>query len=219
MLNEQFYDDLKEKIKILTERSKDSSHDYFHVLRVYDLAIKLQEKEGGDIEVIKAAALLHDLHQFFFEKYNSVKVGGEILKEAKNILNKLGFPEDKISDVLHCIEVHDNYNFTKEGNQAETIEAKIIQDADNLDGLGAIGIARTFAFGGKHSSPMWDGQKVNSEFYENENINRNSIQHFYEKLLKLRENMNTKTAKEMAKVKHEFTKEFIDQFIKEWEVA
>ncbi|MBR9679132.1 MAG: hypothetical protein GON13_02585 [Nanoarchaeota archaeon] len=117
---------------------------------------------------------------------------------------------------MHCVEVHDHYNFTKEGNKAETIEAKIIQDADNLDGLGAIGIERAFAFGGAHNISMWKENISKNEFYKVENLNNSTIEHFYDKLLKLKDNMNTKTAKKLAVSRHRFMLKFLKQFFREW---
>ncbi|MBR9701732.1 hypothetical protein GOV13_02310 [Candidatus Pacearchaeota archaeon] len=93
----------------------------------------------------------------------------------------------------------------------------IIQDADNLDSIGAIGIARCFAFGGFHNSPLWDGKFVENSFYEPSKINNSSLQHFNDKLLKIKENLNTNTAREIAEKRHQFLKAFVDQFIKEWE--
>jgi len=212
----KFFNELEEKIKLYYNKVEDPSHDFSHVIRVYNLAIRLQEKEGGDIDIIKVAALLHDLHHLSFKRDKTFVLGKEILNEIEEILHEINFPKEKISAVLHCIEVHDDYSFTKQGNRAKTIEAKIIQDADNLDGFGAIGVARTFVFGGKHQRPMWDGKLINNQFYENEKINESSIQHFYDKLLKLKSEMNTKTAIQMAEVRHNFTKIFLDQFMKEW---
>ena len=102
----------------------------------------------------------------------------------------------------------------------KSIELQIIQDADNLDAIGAIGIARTFAFGGVHNVQMYfpgENLKFNNDFVENpQNLNTSTIAHFYEKLLKLKDNMNTKTAKQIAQKRHQFMEDFLQQFFEEW---
>jgi uncharacterized protein len=204
------------EVEKLFKHSKDPSHDFSHPLRVFRLARLIQIKEGGNKLIIGTAALLHDLHQALAQKHKKFFSGKDSLKEAEKILNKIKFPKEKIHKVLHCVEVHDHYNFTKEGNKARTIEAKIIQDADNLDALGAIGIARTFIFGGTQNRPMWKGQITSNRFYKIEKLNESTIQHFYDKLLRLKNNMNTRTGKRLATKRHKFILKFLKQFFKEW---
>ena len=216
MENQTMFEKIKKEVEKLFRYSKDPSHDFYHTLRVFKLSLFLQRKEGGDKLVIEASALLHDLHQVLSQKHKKYFGGEDSLKEAERILKKINFPKEKISKVLHCIKVHDHYNFTKEGNEVETIEAKIIQDADNLDGLGAIGIGRTFAFGGSHNNFMWEGNIPKNEIYKVEKLDNNTIAHFYNKLLKLKDNMNTKTGKKLAKKRHKFMLKFLKQFFKEW---
>ncbi len=210
------FEKIRKEVEKLFGYSKDPSHDFYHTLRVFKLSLLLQKKEGGNKLVVGASALLHDLHQALAQKHKKYFGGKDSLKEVERILKKVKFPEGKISEVLHCVEVHDHYNFTEEGNEAETIEAKIIQDADNLDGLGAIGIGRTFVFGGSHNVSMWKGNISKNEFYKVEKLNDSTIEHFYDKLLKLKDNMNTKTAKRLAKSRHKFMLKFLKQFFREW---
>ena len=216
MEDKRIFEMIKKEVEKLFRYSKDPSHDFYHTLRVFKLPLFLQRKEGGDKPVVGASALLHDLHQALAQKYKKYFSGKDSLMEAERILKKIKFPEEKISNVLHCVEVHDHYNFTKEGNEAETIEAKIIQDADNLDGLGAIGIGRTFVFGGSHNVLMWKGDISRNKYYKVEKLNDSTIEHFYDKLLKLKDNMNTKTGKRLAKRRHKFMLKFLKQFFKEW---
>lgn len=162
------------------------SHDTAHTLRVYRTAIAIADAEPAcDREIVALAALLHDAddHKLFHTENN---------ENARTFLKDNGISEDRIERIVETINA---VSFSKnQGKVPETIEAKIVQDADRLDALGAIGIARTFAYGGEHGRPLSD-----------------SVQHFYDKLLRLKDLMNTKAAKKIAEKRHEFLLEYLQE--------
>jgi uncharacterized protein len=210
-MKEKIFEDLKEKIQPYFEEG--GSHAFDHTERVYNLAIKIGKKEKADLEVIKAAALLHDIAR---KKEDNKEVechaehGAEI---AEKILKEMNFPEDKIKNVVHSIKVHRH----SKGLAAETKEAKIIQDADKLDALGAITIARMFSTGGKMNRPLYKPEipfgEVHKGYYSD-----STIHGFYAKILKITpEIFNTQFAKKLAKGRYKFVKIYIDRFLKEWE--
>lgn len=213
---ETYLEKLDKKIKEMF-RSESSGHDIFHLHRVLNLALHLQEKEGGDKLVIGVSALLHDVHRLmekesgvFCPPINSFPIVKKLLEEA-------GFPKELIPKILHSIEHHEEYGFSKDGKTVNDLETLILQDADNLDAIGAIGVGRTFSFGGAHGVPMWVPEKpFNREVYDESEKDPSTIHHFYSKLFKLEENMNTTTAKEMARERTDFMRKFIEQFISEW---
>ncbi|MEM1557030.1 MAG: HD domain-containing protein [Thermoproteota archaeon] len=188
------------KKKVLSYYTSDPGHDWLHAERVYRMCMKIMEKEGGDPEVLTAAALLHDIGvSYELEKgmdhsEKSAEIAGEILYE-------IGFPRDKIIRVQEAIRQHRFRN----GIKATTLEAKILQDADRLDAIGAIGIARTFSHGGNRKIPIYS---------EEENV-ASTLKHFYDKLLKIRDLLNTETAKGIAKERHEFMEVFLSRLLKE----
>ena len=182
-----------------------SGHDMDHAWRVFSLGIELAEAEGADSEVVGAGALTHDIHRAVGGTDESVDPA-ETLPEVRVILEQTDFPNEKIDAVEHCVAVHDEYEFRGSDRPAETIEAKILRDADNLDAMGAIGIARCFAFTGVGGRPLWDpdGEKYSG------------LYHFEDKLFHLRDEMNTKTARAMAEDRHTFMVEFVERFKQEW---
>lgn len=173
-------------------------------------------KKGGDKDVIGAACLTHDIHRVMGDgEFVSPE---ESLPRVEEILNAANYDEDKIDDVLYCVEVHEEYDFEDNPNRAESLEAEIVQDADNLDAMGAVGIGRTFKFAGAHGNPMWNPEReYNGESYQKESLSDSTIYHFHEKLLKLKDNMNTETAQEIAEERHEYMENFVDRFKKEWQ--
>jgi len=188
-----------------------SGHDWWHIHRVRNMALKLFENEGGDKFIIEMAALLHDLDDW---KLNSGT-------ESKTVkwLKTLDIEEARAEKILEIIE---QVSFKGAGveNKARTIEAKIVQDADRLDAIGAIGIARTFAYGGHKSRPIYHPDikpVMHSDFESYKNSNAPTINHFYEKLLLLKNALNTSAAIEIAKNRHIFMETFLTQFFAEWE--
>ncbi len=198
-------------------RVDSSGHDMHHAWRVFNLAMKLIESEGGDELVVGAAALTHDAHRVMKAESGHFVSPGDSLPTVERILREAGFPEDKIASVLHCVELHEEYGFEKDGREADTIELKVIQDADNLDAIGAVGVARCFVFGGAHGVALWNPEvEEQQEHYDKTKLAPSSIHHFYDKLFRLKDNMNTSTAKKMAEGRHEYMVGFAERFKKEW---
>ena len=181
-------------------------HDYFHAIRVYNLCLKLGEKLGADLDVLKAAALLHDVAYGENVKEHDVLSA----KIAEKILKDIGFPKNKISQVVYCIKTH---RFLK-GCKADTLEAKILQDADRLDAIGAIGIARALADAGLRKEKIWIPWIKPKEKYDGKSVS--CINHFYEKLLKIKDHLNLEESKKIAEGRTKFMEIFLDEFFKEW---
>jgi len=198
-------------------KSESSGHDIDHLHRVSKLTLHIQEKEGGDRLVIGVAAYLHDIHRLTEKETGEFFAPKASLPDIKKLLDEIDFPQDKVGMVLHCIEFHEEYGFSEAGKTVNDLETLILQDADNLDAIGAIGIGRTFAFGGANKIPMWiPDRPFDRETYNESERDPSTLHHFYSKLFKLGENMNTDSAKQMAKERHIFMKKFVDRFINEW---
>lgn len=209
---------LTDQVKTFLEEES-SGHDFYHSERVFNAALHIQEKEGGDKYVIGAAALVHDICRPWEKKTGKSHFGEEALEIIRGVLEKSEVPQDKISDILKVVSLHDIYDWT-EKLENKSLELQIVQDADNLDAIGAIGIARTFAFGGSHGLSIYNpGENLDfaKDFVEDPNHRTSTIAHFYEKLLKLKDNMNTKTGKEIAGHRHKIMASFLDEFFAEWE--
>ena len=193
-----------------------SGHDYWHVMRVYHNALHILEKEkmqrNINSTVVELAALLHDIGDYKITGSEEAQI--EI---PKKILWELNANQDIIT---HVIDIIDQISFHKGMKKLKSIEAEIVQDADRLDAIGAIGIARAFAYGGAKDREIWnpeDKPKTNMSKEEYMNNKGSSINHFYEKLLLLKDRMNTETGKEIAEERHDFMRVFLEQFYKEWE--
>jgi uncharacterized protein len=211
-MNKDIIQITKEFVK--NELGYDSTgHDWHHIERVCRNALNIAEKEeAGDRFIIEMAALLHDIPD---EKLNITKEAGE--KKLTDFLDSLELgqrTEDQILDIIGSISFKGGKNTV-----LSSVEAKIVQDADRLDALGAIGIARTFAYGGKKGQAMYDPEIEVRENMTEEEYRKgksSSVHHFYEKLLKLKNLMNTDTAKEMAEERHQYMEQFLQQFYHEW---
>ncbi|SHJ98699.1 uncharacterized protein SAMN05444371_0618 [Epilithonimonas mollis] len=202
---------VKEKLE-----GTESGHDWFHIERVWKLSLKIQEKEGGDRLIIELAALLHDIADPKFHNGNET-LASEIVNE---FLTKENVDTETIKKIIFIIE---NMSFKNRNDAPENLplELKIVQDADRLDAIGAIGIARTFNFGGYKNNLMYHPDiepKISQTKEEYKKSNGTTINHFYEKLLLLKDLLNTKTAKQIAQHRHQFMLQFLDQFYKEWNV-
>jgi uncharacterized protein len=187
-----------------------SHHDRFHTERVYNLAVRIAEEEQADVAVVKAAALLHDIARALEDEGKIADHAVEGAKKAKGVLEAVNFPEEKIPAVLHCIEVH---RF-RTGMKAESLEAKVLQDADRLDIIGAIGLARVFTRGGWVNQPIHDPAIPPKAKYDGRSLT--SVNHIYEKILKVKATLNTKTAKEIAEERHRFVEHFLERLLTEW---
>lgn len=190
----------------------EGGHDWYHIRRVWKNAVYIAKKEGrGDLFIIELAALLHDIADAKF--HNGDETLGPRL--AEEFLKSINVPEEVIDHVIKIIE---NISFRKRHHTKtlDSIELQIVQDADRLDAIGAIGIARVFNFGGFMNRPIYEYSGNGNA--NNNTQNRHTIGHFYDKLLLLSGMMNTQTAKAMAAERHEFMVRFLEQFYKEWEV-
>lgn len=202
---------VKEKLK-----GAEAGHDWFHIERVWKLSKKISEKEGGNFVVIELSALLHDIADPKFHNGDeslAIKISSEFLKSIK-------VEESIINQVLYIIE-NISFKNREESHQNPSLELQIVQDADRLDAIGAIGIARTFNFGGFKNNLMYHPDiqpKLNMSKEEYKKSNGTTINHFYEKLLLLKDLMNTETAKKIASERHDFMLKFLDEFYKEWKV-
>lgn len=192
-----------------------SGHDWWHIYRVWHTAKTIAHEEKADMYVVELAALLHDIADWK-EYEGDLTVGPKV---AGELLSDLNVDQDVIKKVQ---EVISQVSFKGAGvdTTPTTLEAKVVQDADRLDALGAIGIARTFMYGGNKNRVMHDPD-VKPVFHDTkESYNKTegtTINHFYEKLLLLKELMNTSAGKKMAQERHSFMESFLEQFYAEWE--
>ncbi|WCM41518.1 HD domain-containing protein [Flavobacterium sp. CBA20B-1] len=193
----------------------EAGHDWFHIQRVYKNALTLLKTEQANEQVVVLGALLHDIADSKF--HNGDETIGP--KKARNFMASINIKEDVQAHVVKIIE---NISF-KGGNFNRTFHSKeleIVQDADRLDAIGAIGIARTFNYGGYKNNAMHNPEiapklKMTKEEYKHHK--GTTINHFYEKLLLLKDLMNTQTGKEMAANRHRYMEGFLEQFFNEWE--
>jgi uncharacterized protein len=200
---------------IKQEFSNDSSgHDWWHIYRVWKNAITICEHEKADSFIVQLAALLHDLDDWKFNES-----GDETPLRAKAWLDSLAI-DRSITDAVCRIIIHISYKGAGVENKMDSLEGFIVQDADRLDAIGAIGIGRAFAYGGYKNRAMYDPEsppQLHQTFEEYKNSKSATINHFYEKLLLLKDMMNTPTAKRIAEQRHAVMVQFLDQFMKEWE--
>jgi uncharacterized protein len=200
----------------IEERSNNESggHDWWHISRVWQLSRSIAEVEEADLFVVELAAILHDVADWKYFDGDEFAGG----KAARSILKEYSLPDQIIDQVADII---DTLSFKGAGVETnmKTLEGKIVQDADRLDAIGAIGIARTFAYGGMKGRNIHDPNVKpcpHQSFEEYKNASSPTINHFFEKLLLLKDRMNTQTAKELALEKHDFMEKFLSQFFREW---
>ncbi|MGC9353789.1 MAG: HD domain-containing protein [Mariniphaga sp.] len=197
---------VKEKLE------KDSTgHDWWHIYRVRNLALKIAETEGGDRFAIEMAALLHDTDDWKLAENSDQN-------QAATWLNSLGIAQVTTKSILEIIE---QVSFKGAGVETvpSTLEAQIVQDADRLDAMGAIGIARTFAYGGSKGRLIFHPDikpEKHTDFEAYKKNNGPTLNHFYEKLLLLKDRLNTQTAKKLAERRHSFMEKFLEEFFREW---
>lgn len=177
-----------------------SGHDFDHTLRVYHMATRLAQEEGADLQTVQLAALLHDVDD---RKLSPETYEGKL--RAVNFLKENGVEDGKIREIVDIIS---RISFSAQLPPPESIEGKCVRDADRLDALGAIGIARTFAFGGSRGRRMHDPEGIDKNA---------SIQHFYDKLLRLKADMLTPTGKRLAEQRDAYMRAFLEQFYGEWD--
>ncbi|MDG0843926.1 HD domain-containing protein [Staphylococcus equorum] len=191
-----------------------TGHDIAHVMRVVKMAKFIaQQEQVGDLLIIQLASLFHDTVDA------KLTDAAEAKHKLKQFLTQLLLPVQQQEAVLHIIE-HMSYKNGENNDIALSIEGQIVRDADRLDAIGAIGIARTFQFAGHFGEPMW-AEGENTSTLANEAIDSNAfpasaIKHFHEKLFKLKALMHTPTAKQLAQQRHEYMELFVTQFFNEW---
>ena len=180
----------------------DPAHDFEHVMRVYRNAERICKNENGNKKLILSAVLLHDIIKIKNRKDSALKSA----KLSEKILKENYFLDDEITIISDAIREH---SFSK-GKTPSTIEGKILQDADRLDAIGAIGLARVFSFSGSNNRPFYDPK---DPFSKNRSVNDKkwALDHFYEKLLTLEQKMNTKTGKLLAKKRTKILKDFLKE--------
>ena len=196
--------------------SFEGSHDWFHIERVWKTAKYIQSQEGGNLEVIELAALLHDIAD---HKYND----GDFQKGEKvayELLISKGASEELAAEVSKVIGIV-SFKGANVADEAASLEGQIVRDADRLDAIGAIGIARAFAYGGSRNRPLYNPEiepRLHSSKEDYYTSKSHTINHFYEKLLLLKDRMETPTAKILAEERQKVMFDFLEQFKKEWSI-
>lgn len=190
-----------------------SGHDFFHSMRVYRTAMKIAEAEHADMQVVALAALLYDVDDRKLSPMTAEKK-----ENAARFMRSQNVPESEIRQVCQII---DEVSFKgTDSVRPSTPEGKCVQDADRLDALGAIGIARTFAYGGSHNCAIYDPELPprtamnQAQYYSSKST---SLNHFYEKLFLLEGMMNTETGKAIARKRTQYMQQFVDEFLNEWD--
>ena len=190
-----------------------SGHDFFHSMRVYRTAMKIAEAEHADMQVVALAALLHDVDDRKLSPMTAEKK-----ENAARFMRSQNMSESEIRQVCQII---DEVSFKgTDSVRPSTPEGKCVQDADRLDALGAIGIARTFAYGGSHNRTIYDPELPprtamnQAQYYSSKST---SLNHFYEKLFLLEGMMNTETGKAIARKRTQYMQQFVDEFLNEWD--
>lgn len=204
-------------ISFVKEKLKDAEagHDWFHMQRVYKNALLIADGEQCDLDVVKLGALLHDIADSKFHNGDE-SIGPKVAREFLESQNA------SEGIIVHVVNIIENISF-KGGNFEKKFTSKeleIVQDADRLDALGAIGIARTFNYGGFKNRPLYNPEiapNLNMSKEEYKNSESPTLNHFYEKLLLLKDKMNTETGKKIAEERHRFMELFLSQFYAEWD--
>ena len=200
----------------VTLAEAEGGHDWWHIYRVWKNAQHIGKEEGNvDMLVVELGALLHDIADSKFHDGDE-EIGP---KTARDFLNSLNLSEDVVSHVENIVR-HVSYSKSIEGKTWTSPELSFVQDADKLDALGAIGIARVFNYGGHKGRPLFDPNvqpiQINTK-EDYKQTGQTSINHFPEKLLLLKDKMNTKTGREIAEGRHRFMEQYLDEFHAEWE--
>lgn len=209
-MDESVFSDAREFVVRLFD-GESSGHDIWHTIRVHDLAVSICRAEGGDMDIVRLSALLHDAD-------DRKLFGDNGYANALRFMDSHGLALDTKDAVLHVIS-----QISFKGTDSvvpDTLEGRIVQDADRMDAIGAIGIARAFAYGGNRGRPMHvpgEGPKAGMDDAAYRANEGTSVNHFYEKLLLLKDMMNTDTARRMAGSRHGFMLSFLEEFMSEWD--
>jgi uncharacterized protein len=191
-----------------------SGHDWWHIYRVWKNALALCQHENADIFTVELAALLHDLDDW---KLNPSTDGTPV--RAAAWLRQMEVDPAVSAHVCEII-AHLSYKGAGVENKISSLEGMLVQDADRLDAIGAVGIGRAFAYGGHAGRPLYDPDEppqMHQSFEQYKNSRSATINHFYEKLFLLKERMNTPTAKRIAEARHAYMEEFVARFLREWD--
>lgn len=212
-----------DKLKIIQETAEfirsefaadGSGHDWFHIDRVRRLAVRIGQMEGSDPFITEMAALLHDLDDWKITGSDS-----HYPVKANKWLIDRDIQAEFVPRILHVIE-DVSYKGAGTETPVRSIESAVVQDADRLDAMGAIGIARTFAYGGHKNRLIYDpaiSPVMHNDFKDYKNSKAPTVNHFYEKLLLLKDRMNTDTARSFAEQRHRFMELYLEQFFNEWD--
>jgi len=198
-----------------TLKNAEGGHDWFHILRVYNNALHILKSEEADSFVVQLGSLLHDIADSKFHDGDE-SIGPRV---AQNFLESQSVEPDIVDHVIKIIE-NVSYKGGYNTSDFHSIELDVVQDADRLDAIGAIGIARTFNFGGYKNNPIYDPEvpaQPNQSKEEYKKSNSPTINHFYEKLLLLKNKMNTTSALKIAEKRHAFMLDYLEQFYAEWD--
>ena len=215
MTNHQLIEHTKTFVKTTLEDAE-GGHDWFHILRVYNNAVTISKTESVDETIVALAALLHDIADSKFHNGDET-IGPKMAREflfGKNVDSTI---------IEHVVKIIENMSFSKSldpDNIWTSDELRVVQDADRLDAIGAIGIARAFNYGGFKNRKLFDpsiSPDLNMSKEEYKKSTAPTINHFYEKLLLLKSKMNTKTGKKIAEQRHKYMEQFLDQFYAEWD--
>jgi uncharacterized protein len=211
---ENILQNIEEKVRLRFE-NEGTGHDWWHIHRVRKLALQIAKSEGADLFLVELAALLHDIADHKLH-------GGDVEKGlalCENWLIEANCDREQIQAVLNIVK-NVSYKGAKVKDVAMRIEGQIVQDADRIDAIGAIGIARAFNYGGNQCRLIYHPEQkpeVHDNFEAYKNSKGHTINHFYEKLLLLKDRLNTATAKQIAQQRHDFMIVFLNQFYAEWE--
>lgn len=198
-----------------TLKGAEGGHDWFHIQRVFNNARQIAQNEEVNILVVELAALLHDIADPKFHN------GDESLgpQTAKKFLLEQNVASDITEHIVNIIKYMSFKNSLEKGDNFVSKELQVVQDADRLDAIGAIGIARTFNYGGYKNRELYNPEvppNLNMSKEEYKKSNAPTINHFYEKLLLLKDKMNTQTGRDLADERHQFMLDYLEQFYKEW---
>ncbi|WP_019037180.1 HD domain-containing protein [Psychroflexus tropicus] len=196
-------------------KNAEGGHDWFHILRVYNNALHILKSEEADALIVQLSSLLHDIADSKFHDGDE-SIGPRV---AQNFLESQSVKPNIIDHVINIIK-NVSYKGGHNTSSFHSVELDIVQDADRLDAIGAIGIARTFNFGGFKNNPIYDPDvppKSNQSKKEYKKSNSPTINHFYEKLLLLKDKINTKSALKIAEKRHAFMEDYLEQFYAEWD--
>lgn len=211
MYNKLIIKESAEFVKSLFHADR-TGHDWWHIYRVWQLSKSIAARENADMFIIELSALFHE-----FADHKFISIAG--CEKLSEFLYEHSVPEETIARVA---DISETISFRGAGvaTPMKTIEGMIVQDADRLDAMGAIGIARAFAFGGSHNRIMHQPEEqpdMHASFEEYKNHKGSTINHFYEKLLLLKDRMNTEKGKKLAASRHFFMKDFLERFHNEWD--